>query len=184
MEERWRVRWFRKRALLYHLLVAIIAPGCMVAADWQVHAAIGGNMLSWLYVVEWPVFSILSVFGWWQLIHEDPARVEARKVERARRAATKGPMVPPPPESASGFYHPLQVASRPELAAELGAPVPVLAGNAAELATTDGNPPVHQLSEYNAYLARLAVARTRKSWRNPHGVPSPAAPPARVPSDS
>ncbi len=169
------MRWFRKRALLYHLLVAIIAPGCLVAADWQVHAAIGGNMLSWLYVVEWPVFSILSVFGWWQLIHEDPARVEARKVERARRAATKGPMVPPPPETASGFYHPLQVASRPELLSELGAALPVPAGDAEALAATGGTP-LHQLSEYNAYLARLAVGRTRKSWRNPHGVPSRGAP--------
>ncbi len=176
MQERWTTRWFRKRALLYHLLVAIIAPGCLVAADWQVHAAIGGNTLSWLYVVEWPVFSVLSVYGWWQLIHEDPARVEARKVERARRAATKGPMVPPPPETASGFYHPLQVASRPELAADLGAPLPVLAEEGDGATATAGAAPLHQLSEYNAYLARLAVGRTSKSWRNPHGVPSRGAP--------
>ncbi len=174
-DEPWKLRWFRKRALLYHLLVAIIAPGCMVAADWQVHVAIGGNLLGWLYAVEWPIFSVLSVFGWWQLIHEDPARVEARKVERARRAATKGPFVPPPPGIGSGFYHPLQVASRPELAAE-----PYEEGSAAlparredgELVPAGDTTPVHQLSEYNAYLARLAAARTAKSWRNPHGVPT------------
>ncbi|HET9072504.1 MAG TPA: hypothetical protein VFN60_11375 [Acidimicrobiales bacterium] len=172
MHERWTVRWFRKRALVYHLLVAIIAPGCAVAADWQIHRAMGGNLLSWLYAVEWPVFSILAIVGWWQLIHEDPARVESRKVERARRAATKGPFVPPPPDSASGFYHPLQVASRPELAAELGRDLPVLREDDGELVAPDDATPVHQLSEYNAYLARLAVGRTRKSWRNPHGAPT------------
>lgn len=175
------MRWFRKRALVYHLLVVIIAPSCMIAADWQIHRAASGNVLSWLYSVEWPVFSVLSIIGWWQLIHEDPARVESRKVERARRAATKGPFVPPPPDSPAGFTHPLQVASRPELAAGEDGRLPVVVldgdgdddGGGGDLVATAGDDAtVHQLSEYNAYLARLAVGRTRKSWRNPHGVPT------------
>jgi hypothetical protein len=107
VKERWTVRWFRKRALLYHLLVIIIAPGCLWAGWWQIHRAMQGNALSYFYSVEWPIFAILAVVGWWQLIHEDPADVEARKVERARRAATTGPFVPPPPEAESGFFHPL-----------------------------------------------------------------------------
>ncbi|MDA8284433.1 MAG: hypothetical protein M0Z42_14310 [Actinomycetota bacterium] len=165
MHERWTVRWFRKRAVAYHLLLAVIAPGCSIAADWQIHRAIGGNLLSWLYAVEWPVFAVLAVVGWWQLIHEDPARVEARKVERARRAATHGPFVPPPPDAATGFVHPLQAASHPELVGGSRLPA-VVDGDAGEEVS------VHQLSEYNAYLARLAAGRTRKSWRNPHGVPT------------
>lgn len=163
MRERWTVRWFRKRALVYHLLLLVIVPGCSVAADWQIHRAISGNFLSWLYAVEWPVFAVLAVVGWWQLIHEDPARVEARKVERERRAATSGPFVPPPPETAAGFLHPLQAASHPELVSGASDRLPARLDEDA--------PAVHQLSEYNAYLARLAAARTRKSWRNPHGVP-------------
>jgi len=174
--DRWTARWFRRRALLYHLLVMIIAPGCLVAADWQIHRAIEGNFLSYLYSVEWPIFAVVAVVGWWQLIHEDPARVEARKVERAKRAATKGPFVPPPPDAPSGFLHPLQVASRPELAAESDRRVPVLATDAARSVDSlddDGadQTPEHQLSAYNAYLARLATGRTAKSWRNPHGLP-------------
>ncbi|MHB1929958.1 MAG: hypothetical protein ACYDEN_14945 [Acidimicrobiales bacterium] len=163
MRERWTVRWFRKRALVYHLLLVVIVPGCTTAADWQIHRAIGGNLLSWLYAVEWPLFAVLAVVGWWQLIHEDPARVEARKVERIRRAATSGPFVPPPPDATSGFLHPLQAASHPELVD--GSRLPAVVDDEQGL-------PVHQLSEYNAYLARLAVGRKRKSWRNPHGVPT------------
>ena len=45
---RVRRRWFCKRALFYHLLVAIIAPGCLYAGWWQVHRAMAGNFLSYL----------------------------------------------------------------------------------------------------------------------------------------
>jgi hypothetical protein len=194
VKERWTLRWFRRRALLYHLLVALIVPGCLTAADWQVRRAAEGNTLSYLYSVEWPIFAILAVWGWWQLIHEDPAHVESRKVERARRAATKGPFVPPPPDAPSGFLHPLQAASRPELVEEAaraegrlptraaGSRQPAASGEASYEPAASGEAsyePVasgeasyeHSLSAYNAYLARLATGRTRKSWRNPHGVP-------------
>jgi hypothetical protein len=179
VEERWSVRWFRRRALVYHLLLLILAPGCLYAGWWQVHRAESGNTLSWLYAVEWPVFAVVAVIGWWQLIHEDPAAVDSRKVERARRAANRGPFIPPPPESDAGFLHPLQPGSaamltdgsarREELVVvdpETGALVPATAGDAAgEVAA------VHALSSYNAYLARLSASGGRKSWRNPHGTP-------------
>jgi len=173
VKDRWTTRWFRKRALLYHLLVLIIAPACLLAGDWQVHRAMQGNALSYLYSAEWPIFAILSVVGWWQLIHEDPAAVESRKVERARRAATQGPFVPPPPDAPNGFVHPLQAASHPELTGGDRDRLPVSAGDPEEsLETVDAvGAPEHSLSAYNAYLARLATTRTRKSWRNPHGVP-------------
>jgi hypothetical protein len=189
VKERWTVRWFRKRALLYHLLVAIIVPGCLYAGWWQIHRAMQGNTLSYLYSFEWPIFAILAVVGWWQLIHEDPADVDARKVERARRAANPGPFVPPPPEAESGFFHPLgpaqaaaiqsRSASHPE--AGSGAAVDrldphrgqVMAADYDDRIDPDEADPlaVHALSSYNAYLAQLAAGGGRKSWRNPHGAP-------------
>lgn len=177
MKDRWATRWFRRRAIVYHLLVVTIAPGCALAADWQIHRAAGGNMLSWLYAFEWPLFAVAAVWGWWQLIHEDPAAVEARKVERARRAAQKGPFVPPPPDAPSGFLHPLQAGASLELGGGSSSH-PVLVDDAGEL-LSDGDAPdgelvEHSLSAYNAYLARLATGRTAKSWRNPHGVPGTA----------
>jgi hypothetical protein len=182
VKERWTRRWFRKRALLYHLLVVIIAPGCLWAGWWQVHRAMQGNTLSYFYSFEWPIFAILSVVGWWQLIHEDPADVDARKIERARRAATKGPFVPPPADAESGFFHPLGPAQAAAIAARspeghqpAGAAldrIDDLDDGAVGDLDPDGAEPVHALSSYNAYLARLAAGGARKSWRNPHGAPT------------
>ncbi|HLI02274.1 MAG TPA: hypothetical protein VKV06_15905 [Acidimicrobiales bacterium] len=188
MKDRWTVRWFRKRALVYHLLVITITPGCLLAGWWQVNRAMEGNTLSYLYAVEWPVFAILAVVGWWQLIHEDPAAVESRKIERARRAADKGPTVPPPPSADSGFYHPLgpaQAAAIEGRARQQGETIlEVVDPQTGRLVPADDVRPedldeVHGLSSYNAYLARLAAGGGRKSWRNPHGAPPrPTPPPA------
>jgi len=65
--------------LLLHLEVAIIAPGCAAAGWWQATRALGGNGLSWVYSVEWPIFALLAIAGWWYLIHEDPEVYRARK---------------------------------------------------------------------------------------------------------
>jgi hypothetical protein len=76
---RVRKRWFSRRALQLHLEVAIVAPGCAVAGWWQATRALAGNDLSWVYSVEWPVFALLAIAGWWYLIHEDPEVYRARK---------------------------------------------------------------------------------------------------------
>ncbi|MDA8393365.1 MAG: DUF3817 domain-containing protein [Actinomycetota bacterium] len=79
-----RSRWLSRRALLLHLEVAIVAPGCLAAGWWQVGSALNGNGLSWVYAVEWPVFASLAVAGWWYLVHEDPDVYRARKAEPSR----------------------------------------------------------------------------------------------------
>ena len=74
-----RRRWLSRRALLLHLEVAVVAPGCAVAGWWQATRALSGNGLSWFYSVEWPVFALLAVWGWWHLLHEDPDAYRRRK---------------------------------------------------------------------------------------------------------
>jgi integral membrane protein len=74
-----RRRWLSRRALLLHLEVAIIVPACVVAAWWQATRALAGNGLSWVYSVEWPVFALLAIAGWWHLVHEDPETYRARR---------------------------------------------------------------------------------------------------------
>lgn len=142
-----RERWLSKRAVLFHLMLAVFVPGCWIAMWWQVHVALSGNVLAWAYSVEWPVFSVLAVAGWWQLIHEDPAEVEARRVERRRRASNEPAVIDGP--LAAGLPVPAQT----ELI-EPGEP----ALSSAHLA-------------YNARLAALASAGRRKTWRNPQGTP-------------
>ena len=76
-----RRQWFSRRAVLLHLEVLVVAPGCVVAGWWQATRALAGNGLSWFYSVEWPVFAILAIAGWWRLIHEDPEAYRARKAK-------------------------------------------------------------------------------------------------------
>lgn len=77
-------RWFSRRALMLDLEVLIVAPGCAVAGWWQATRALAGNGLSWFYSIEWPVFAILAIWGWWYLIHEDPEVYAARRWFRRR----------------------------------------------------------------------------------------------------
>jgi integral membrane protein len=96
-----RGRWLSRRALLLHLEVVIVAPGCAVAGWWQATRALSGNGLSWFYSVEWPVFALLAIWGWWHLLHEDPDTYRRRKarltegyeetmVEASSRAGSRG----------------------------------------------------------------------------------------------
>lgn len=98
-------RWFTPRALLFHLCVLVLVPGCLFACWWQATRAASGNLLSWAYAVEWPVFAVIAVVGWWQLIHEDPAEVAAR-----RRGTRTVPAGSPAVEAAEAV---LREASRP-----------------------------------------------------------------------
>ncbi|HEV3213915.1 MAG TPA: hypothetical protein VGZ03_11025 [Acidimicrobiales bacterium] len=81
-----RTRWLSPRSLGLHVLLVTWVVGCSLAAWWQVGRAIGGNQFSYLYAVEWPVFAIAGVFGWWALLHTEPATAEAREARRAHEA--------------------------------------------------------------------------------------------------
>jgi hypothetical protein len=164
----------------------------LVAGWWQVHRAMAGNALSYAYSVEWPLFALVAVIGWWQLIQEDPAEVEERKRERRRRGrpnpvafdaevlrreiAAHPELVKVFPELSRAF---------PELVAEGGTghrpqgaePVPGaelvpgvgLAARGSSAAAADGPAPSEELRSYNDALARLAATGKAKSWRNPNG---------------
>lgn len=189
-------QWVKPRSLLLHFVFLVIATGCAIAAWWQITRAAQGNTLSYFYSVEWPAFIVVAGIGWWQLVHdtaEDIARrqefhrrmrqasaeVVARTLPRsataltvgseevggrvigpaARRQVTagssdpgSGPALVPAGESG------LMEAGRPELDALL----------LSEAADTDG--PHDEMTEYNRYLAMLAVRGKAKTWRNPRGL--------------
>jgi len=75
------------------VLLVVWVVGCGLAAWWQVGRAIGGNQYSYLYAVEWPVFAVAGIFGWWALLHTEPpteaAREERRAHEQRLRAAVQ-----------------------------------------------------------------------------------------------
>jgi integral membrane protein len=82
----FRKRWLSRRAFTLDLEVLVVAPGCAVAGWWQATRALAGNGLSWFYSVEWPVFAILAIWGWWYLVHEDPEVYAARRWFKRRPA--------------------------------------------------------------------------------------------------
>ena len=91
-----RERWFSQRALLAHLALVVVVPGCFVAAWWQATRAMSGNDLSWLYATEWPGIAAFAGYVWWTLIHDDPDSHGARGLARLRRsAAASGRPLPP-----------------------------------------------------------------------------------------
>ncbi|GAA0926419.1 hypothetical protein GCM10009557_93130 [Virgisporangium ochraceum] len=55
----WTRAWLVRHVLAVTLVVAFLALGW-----WQIGRAAGGNMLSWAYAVEWPVFAGFVVFVW------------------------------------------------------------------------------------------------------------------------
>ena len=75
---------------MLHLTLLIWVAGCCAAAYWQVTRAADGNALSYLYAVEWPVFAVAGVVGWYALINiEKPTEAEEqerRDFETQRRA--------------------------------------------------------------------------------------------------
>lgn len=81
---RARRRWLSPRALVLHLEVLVVAPGCAAAGWWQATRALAGNGLSWVYSIEWPIFAVIALWGWWFLVHEDPAAYEARRLRRPK----------------------------------------------------------------------------------------------------
>ena len=84
---RGRRRWLSRRALVLHLELLLVAPGCVAAGWWQATRALAGNSLSWFYSVEWPVFALIAAWGWWFLVHEDPAAYAARRLRQPERRA-------------------------------------------------------------------------------------------------
>lgn len=51
--------WLLRHAAMVGLVAAFLALGW-----WQVGRARGGNMLSYGYAIEWPVFALFVVFVW------------------------------------------------------------------------------------------------------------------------
>ena len=66
------------------------------AAWWQLGRAVQGNLLSFMYSIEWPVFGVLGVLGWYALLNiekvtesEEKERIEYEESMRADARAAR-----------------------------------------------------------------------------------------------
>ena len=85
-------KWFSPRAILLHITLIGWVSGCLAAAWWQIARAADGNALSYLYAIEWPIFAIAGVLGWYALLNVEKvteAQEQARREyeEKMRREA-------------------------------------------------------------------------------------------------
>ena len=62
-------KWWGLRALGLHVALLAWLAMCATAAWWQVGRPIRGNSLSFMYAVEWPVFGVLGVLGWFAMLN-------------------------------------------------------------------------------------------------------------------
>ncbi len=63
---------------------------CVPAFIWQFSRAIHGNLLSWAYVVEWPVLGGYAVFMWHRLLQDERGLTE-RPVIDIKKAEAEDP---------------------------------------------------------------------------------------------
>jgi hypothetical protein len=182
---------------MLHAAFLVIASGCLIAGWWQVHRAMQGNTLSYLYSVEWPAFAVVAGIGWWQMFHDTPGDIAKRKAYRAKmRAASREVVARTLPRSALAITvgsepvdngRVLGAAETAAAAFRVGGPdadavaetALVRAGGPLEVRGVRSDLDAHLLdpegedtddmTEYNRYLALLAVRGQAKTWRNPRG---------------
>ncbi len=139
--------WSSRRALKVHVVAALVVPGCLALAWWQLERALSGNTLSWAYTFEWPVFAGYAVYMWWKLLH-DPTSTDGQAEATGARADVARPDGPAGAGTGPGDHQDGGAGVAPEEA--------------------EGSGPAGDLSDdaaaYNDYLAALHASGRRKRW--------------------
>lgn len=65
-----------RRARLTGATVAGVAL-CLGAGAFELSRALGGNSLSWVYTVEWPLIAAYGIYIWHKLVTEDAYGAES-----------------------------------------------------------------------------------------------------------
>jgi hypothetical protein len=89
--------------VLGHALALVGVAVCLLAGLWQYRRATAGNMLSWAYTVQWPLFALFVVFLW------------VRAIRDARGTSAPRP-APPPLRPVRAAAAPVSEDDDPELA--------------------------------------------------------------------
>ncbi len=150
--------WFTQRAILAHLTVVIVAPGCLVAAWWQANRALSGNLPSYIYSVEWPIFSIYAVYLWWKIVHEVPG-VPANAPETPGTPETpETPETPGTPEALEASTNAPGVPTNNKNETRY----PVIGRDKIRIFEDDDD---LERAAYNNYLKELARSGKNKTWK-------------------
>jgi hypothetical protein len=158
--------WFTRRAIVLHLIIAVVVPTFIGLWWWQWHAALAGNELSWAYTFEWPIFTGYAIFVWWKMVHQQPEpKTKPTRAQRRFEARPIGWALEKHPQPLGGG--PVEVEApgtqpTPAVATATGSPGLEPTAQRDERPGTDDEDP--ELAAYNEYLAALAASGKRKTW--------------------
>jgi hypothetical protein len=82
-------RFFTPGWLGLHLAAVVLIGVFLLAGWWQLDRARGGNLQSWAYVIEWPLFAVFVVAMWVRMLRDElrgdepPSGSEEGPIERA-----------------------------------------------------------------------------------------------------
>lgn len=89
-------RFFTPGWLGLHALAVCLVTVFLLLGWWQFQRASDGNMRSWAYVLEWPLFAVFALAMWVKMIHDEltegpaGARGDAAPAAGSGRAAGPG----------------------------------------------------------------------------------------------
>lgn len=64
-------RFFTPGWLGLHLIAIVLIGVFLLAGWWQLTRAQGGNLQSWAYVIEWPMFAVFVVAMWIRMVRDE-----------------------------------------------------------------------------------------------------------------
>ncbi len=64
-------RFFTPGWLGLHLIAIVLIGVFLLAGWWQLTRAQGGNLQSWAYVIEWPMFGVFVVAMWVRMVRDE-----------------------------------------------------------------------------------------------------------------
>ena len=163
-------RYLSPRCLGMHATLIILLPAFSWLTWWQLNRAQGGNTLSWAYVFLWPAFGFYAIYTWWQLIHDQAARVPGRRggprtgdAEGTGRSEVRsgdtGPYATANPAGTDGALPPgwaLSGGRKKNIAIAAAAPIDAQRGGRGERFIAQTPEEAARLAAYNRYLAELA----------------------------
>ena len=130
-------QWWTRRSVAAHATLTVLLVAFSALFVWQLHRALSGNWLSWMYVFEWPIFALYAAFLWWKLVHDTPTATTGRGAGAPSATGTGTPDVNDQPAG-----H----------------------GDASPPADGEDADEDEELAAYNRYLAALNASGRTKRW--------------------
>ncbi len=167
-------RYFTPRCIGMHVTLVIVLPLFAWLTWWQWNRAQNGNVLSWAYVILWPAFAAYAIYTWWQLIHDQVARLPGRSGQAAAaNQSTRDANLSGDDASARPPGWALTGGRAKSVAIASEAPIDPKLGGRGERFTAQTPEEAARMEEYNRYLEALSADDQAAAASESDGVAQP-----------